>query len=111
MHSQIVKKDAGSSISKEEWTTLPTKFNNFHITNKLKQQNPFTEEFLYMDVPGSGYWTPSNYKYEGWPYDGNVWFMPEGYGVTFIQFADINDKELNEIANSIDAKVVHHDIG
>ena len=106
MHSMIIKKDESVAITEEEWNQLSEKYDNFQLTNKLKQQNPFTKEFIFMDVPGSGYWVPSEEEYKGWPEDGSVWFRPKGNGFLFIQFGDSRNEELNAIASTIGCKVV-----
>lgn len=111
MHTKIVKDNEHSKITIDEWVQVAENFEGLHITDKLKQQNPFTDEFIFIDVLGSGYWIPANFKYEGWPNDGSIIFSPSSDGIVFVKFDDINDIELNEIASAIGGKVIPHTIG
>lgn len=111
MHSKIVKQDDLLTLTVEEWVNTAKIFDNIFVTGKLKQQNPFTEEFLFMDVAGAGYWVPERSNYDGWPNDGTVIIRPDGDGIVFIQFADVNNIELNEIALAVEGKVIAHAIG
>ena len=72
----------------------PPRNPNFVITDELKLQNPFTQKFLMMKVPGSGYWQPLSGNYVGWPHDGLVWFRHTGRAVNFIQYSDVENPEL-----------------
>lgn len=111
MHSKIVNKDPQSKITVADWVQAAENYDGLHITDRLKQQNPFTDEFIFLDVLGSGYWIPVNFKYEGWPNDGSIIFTPSGDGIVFVQFGDITDAELNGIASAIGGKVISHTIG
>jgi len=111
MHVQLIKKSEKEAIALDDWLRVANSTENLHITNRFKQQNPFNQEFLYMDLPGAGYWVPRNIKYDGWPHDGSIIFWPRGDGITFIQFSDTQNHELNEIAEKIRCKVVACTIG
>ena len=111
MHCKIVKGIESQKLSIREWIDATREFENVQVTNKLKQQNPFTKEFIFQDVEGAGYWTPVNSKYTGWPGDGTVCFAPSGNGIVFIQFSDNENVELNEIASAFGGTVISHVTG
>jgi len=106
MHCRIVRSGAGSKpITLEEWTAAASKNPNVVITGELKQENPFTHEILKMKLPGSGYWCPASKDHTGWPRDGTVRFQFSAAGVVFIQYSNIQNTELQELANELCAVV------
>lgn len=106
MHCQIIRTgEDADPISLFEWRTAVGQFPNFVITDELKQQNPFTKEFLMASLPGSGYWKPNSADHIGWPHDGTVWFRYDGEAVNFIQYSNAENPELIQIARILDASV------
>jgi hypothetical protein len=94
-------------ISLGEWKEAASRYANFVITDELKQQNPFTQKLLMVKVPGSGYWEPLSGNHVGWPHDGLVWFRHTGKAVNFIQYSDVENPELRQLANDLDGTVVY----
>ena len=84
-------------ISLEEWLSAASRYPNFVITNELKQQNPFTQQFLMMKIAGSGYWKPLAADHVGWPHDGSVWFRYTGAEMQFIQYTNAKNPELQQL--------------
>ena len=97
--------NASHPITIDEWRKAAATVPGFHITDKLKQQNPFTNEYVFFEVAGSGYWECSTLYGPVWSNDGVVWFSFSGGRIVFIQFADIQDLELQKLAKILGAKV------
>jgi hypothetical protein len=88
-------------ISLEEWLSVTSRYPSFVITNELKQQNPFTQQFLMMNLAGSGYGKPLAADPVGWPHDGTVWFRHTGKVVDFIQYTNAKNPELQKLADDL----------
>ncbi|GAA5441873.1 hypothetical protein Misp06_00034 [Microbulbifer sp. NBRC 101763] len=100
----IIERD-GERISVDEWREVASGEPNFLVTDKLIQQNPFTKEFLEIEIPGSGYWVPSSMNLERFPYDGKVRFHFTEHGVRFIQYENPFDSVFTGIARKLGARV------
>lgn len=94
-----------------EWHAATERVGGFEVTNTLKQQNPFTNEYVFFDSPGSGYWVPAGSECPTWSNDDRVWFRFAEQGVTFIQFEDPKDPELLALAELLNAGTTIHIIG
>ena len=106
LHAVIT--DPQGNISLTDWLQATKDRPNFHITGQLKQQNPFTHEYLFMDSPGCGYWQCPAGDAPSWSQDNVVWFRYAPSGITFIQYDKLDNPELVEIAWALHARLVHH---
>ena len=98
-------------ITLDEWRDAVRSLKSFTITDTLKQRNPFTKEFVFFDVPGSGPWKCGNLLGPVWSEDDLIWFRYTGGAVTFIQFEDLQNPELVSLAHVLGAKLEHDEIG
>lgn len=98
-------------ITLDEWRAAVAMFPNFTISDQMKQQNPFTKEFLLIDSPGSGYWVPPTLAGPVWSDDGRVWFRFANGMARFVQFSNLNDPDLVALAHELDATIEHDRIG
>lgn len=97
LHTKLWRGDNAFPITLEEWREAAAGLPAFHITDKLKQQNPFTIEYVFFDVPGSGYWQFDTLPGPVWSGDDVVWFSFSGGKVVFIQFSDLNHPDLQQL--------------
>jgi hypothetical protein len=112
LHTILRRSNSASHpITLSEWREAASGIPTFHITDKLKQQNPFTNEFTFFDLPGSGFWECGTLTNPVWSADDKVWFRFVGGTITFIQFSDVQHPELQSLATSLHAHVEAHRVG
>ncbi|MEM9352901.1 MAG: hypothetical protein AAGA92_07805 [Planctomycetota bacterium] len=98
-------------VTLSQWRQATKNFPSFHVTDRLRQQNPFTHEFLEFRSEGSGYWECKALEGPVWSEDDLVWFRYTGAAVLFILFNNREDPELFSLANSLNAWLSPYQIG
>ena len=103
--SHVVIKRPNADIPLADWIQATENRPNFHVIGKLKQQNPFTQEYLLMEAPGCGYWQCPAGEAPSWSQDNVVWSHYRPTGITFIQFGKLDDPELVAVAWALHARL------
>jgi hypothetical protein len=88
----------------EQWLAATASEPAFKVTGKLRQVNPFTQEVIYFNSPGSGEWScPDHAEPVVFHYAAGV--------ICFHQFSDLGNPQLVALAGRLKARLEHYRVG